>query len=70
MFGGKEKKKERFVYTMMEGSSLDETGKRMILVDRVTGVNYLMILGGAGEAAGLTVMVDENGKPLITPVED
>lgn len=37
-----------------------------IWVDRETGVNYLF--HGSGNAGGLTVLLDENGKPVITPV--
>ena len=37
-----------------------------IWVDRETGVNYLFM--GAGNAGGLTVLLDAEGKPVITPV--
>ncbi|MBE6652036.1 MAG: xylan 1,4-beta-xylosidase [Ruminococcaceae bacterium] len=37
-----------------------------ILVDRETGVNYLWT--AAGYAGGLTVLVDAEGKPIVTPV--
>lgn len=36
-----------------------------IIVDRFTGVNYLFQTSW-NHAGGLTVLVDENGKPLIT----
>lgn len=36
----------------------------MILVDRITGVNYLCAMHIRG--VGLTVLVDENGKPIVT----
>jgi len=35
-----------------------------ILVDKETGVNYLFAFDGY--AGGLTVLVDEEGKPIIT----
>lgn len=35
-----------------------------VLVDRFTGVNYLFVY--KGDCGGLTVLVDENGKPLVT----
>ena len=35
-----------------------------VIVDRLTGVNYLLV--GGRERSGLTVLVDENGKPLVT----
>ena len=36
-----------------------------IWVDRQTGVNYLFHF--EGNAAGLTVLLDESGKPVISP---
>jgi len=38
-----------------------------IWVDRQTGVNYLY--HSEGYSGGLTVMLDQDGKPLITPHE-
>ena len=37
-----------------------------VIVDRETGVNYLFV--GEGYAGGLTVLLDKDGKPVITPV--
>lgn len=37
-----------------------------IWVDRETGVNYLF--HGSGNAGGLTVLLNADGKPVITPV--
>ena len=37
-----------------------------IWIDRETGVNYLF--KGAGNAGVLTVLLDAEGKPVITPV--
>ena len=37
-----------------------------IWVDRETGVNYLFRRDGYG--GGLTVLLDENGKPVITKI--
>lgn len=39
-----------------------------ILVDRETGVNYLF--HSAGYSGGLTALLDKDGKPIVTPVED
>ncbi|HCW73108.1 MAG TPA: xylan 1,4-beta-xylosidase [Clostridiaceae bacterium] len=39
-----------------------------IWVDRETGVNYLYHM--SGYSGGLTVMVDQNGKPIVTPVSN
>lgn len=36
-----------------------------IWVDRETGVNYLLIKTGYG--AGVTPLLDANGKPIVTP---
>ena len=38
----------------------------MVIVDTVTGVNYLFVTRGNG--AGLTPLIDENGKPIVTRV--
>ena len=60
MFGEKKKKEEpRFVETMVpnEGGCF-----KRILVDTENGVQYLFAYL---ESGGLTVMVDEDGKPLI-----
>jgi hypothetical protein len=35
-----------------------------VIVDRETGVNYLFV--GEGYAGGLTVLLDKDGKPVIT----
>ena len=37
-----------------------------IWVDKETGVNY--IFHASGSAGGLTVLVDKDGKPVVTPV--
>lgn len=37
-----------------------------IWVDRNTGVNY--VFHAAGNAGGMTVLLDRDGKPVITPV--
>ena len=57
------KKDERFL------SILDESGfvtANELWVDRQTGVTYLFHYNG--NAAGLTVLVDANGKPVISPI--
>lgn len=36
----------------------------LIIVDKKTGVNYLMVRSGYG--AGLTPLIDEQGKPVVT----
>lgn len=39
-----------------------------IWVDKETGVNYLY--HSAGYSGGLTVLLDKDGKPVITPMSD
>lgn len=61
MFGEKKKKEEpRFVETIVpyKGGCLTR-----ILVDTENGIQYLF--AESTEGGGLTVMVDEDGKPLI-----
>ena len=55
------KKEERFVKIHSEAM-----GGRMILVDKVTGVNYLFV--SSGYAGGLTPLLDREGKPIITSI--
>lgn len=63
-----EKKKERFISKLLEGSSLSDKGQRVVLVDRETGVNYLFV--HSGYAGGMTVLLDADGKPVVTPVKE
>ncbi len=58
-------KSDRFICTEVSGGAFD-THICRVLVDRKTGVNYLWTTGGY--AGGLTVLVDAEGKPIITPV--
>ena len=39
-----------------------------ILVDKETGVNYLF--RSSGYSGGLTVLLDKDGKPVITPIKN
>ena len=59
------KKDERFIQVHSEN-----LGSQMILVDKVTGVNYLFVQ--SGYAGGLTPLLDRDGKPIVSPlpVED
>ena len=43
-------------------------GEIEIWVDRETGVNYLY--RQSGYSGGLTVLLDKDGKPVITPIEE
>lgn len=60
------KNEKRFTITEKEGNGI--TGSVQIIVDNKTGVNYLWIT--QGNAGGLTVLVDREGKPVITAVTD
>ena len=60
-----EKKQKRFIKTHVEGGGFAAPAT-YILVDSQTGVNYLYAASGYG--GGLTVLVDRDGKPVITPV--
>jgi hypothetical protein len=53
------KKEERFVRIHSENM-----GGEQIIVDKVTGVNYLLVT--SGYAGGLTVLLDRDGKPVIS----
>ena len=61
-------KDNRFVIVLKEGNSLKDEGLRKILVDKETGVNYLALKSGYG--LGITPMLDKDGKPIVTEIED
>ena len=42
-------------------------GSMEIWIDKETGVNYLY--RQSGYAGGMTVLLDKDGKPIITPLE-
>ncbi len=62
------KKYERFIVKEVYGSVLKDSGMQMILVDRETGVNYLMAKSGYG--MGLTPLLGADGKVVVTPVDN
>ncbi len=57
------KKDTRFEVVLTEGTGLNAAGVRQILVDKETGVNYLLWRSGYG--AGITPLLDSEGKPVI-----
>ena len=59
---GKEMK--RFVWRDREMKGICREAD--VIVDTQTGVNYLLVAYGNG--AGLTPLIDENGKPIVTRV--
>ena len=58
------KQEERFVRIYSQGK-IDYVE---ILVDKETGVNYLY--RQSGYSGGLTPLLDKDGKPVITPVDN
>ena len=58
-------KEDRFIKTIVDGGGFSDN-YMAIYVDKKTGVNYLFTQNGY--AGGLTVLVDANGKPIVTPV--
>ena len=57
------KKEERFEAVFTDGSSLTDSGLLQIIVDRETGVNYL--IWKSGYAGGITPLLDSEGKVVI-----
>ena len=55
-------KEKRFEKIYSQGAVAVE-----IWVDKETGVNYLY--HSSGYAGGLTVLLDKEGKPIVTPIE-
>lgn len=58
------KKQERFIKVYTQG----RLGGFEIWVDRETGVNYLWRENGY--SGGLTVLLDAQGKPIVTPLHE
>lgn len=61
----------RFVQAYMQRDGL--ANRTYVLVDRQTGVNYLLsgFLASSGvSCTGMTVLVDSSGRPIVTPVEE
>ena len=55
------KKEERFIRVYSEN-----LGCEQILVDRLTGVNYLFVQ--SGYAGGLTPLLKADGTPVVSPI--
>ena len=60
-------KEDHFIKTVVDGGGMSEN-YMAIYVDRKTGVNYLFT--ASGYAGGLCVLVDREGKPIVTPVNN
>ena len=59
------KNEPRFIELETESSLLSS---KKVIVDRLTGVNYLFIQEGS--AGGLTVLLDEDGDPIVSDPEE
>lgn len=57
-------KSEGFEVVFKDGSQIKDEGVRQILVDKETGVNYLV--WKSGYAGGITPLLDSEGKVVIT----
>lgn len=56
--------KDRFVEVYSQGIA----NVVKVIVDTETGVNYLLGSHSMHAGTGMTILVDQNGKPVITPV--
>ena len=56
-------KEKRFIKTYSQGG-----GSIEVWVYKETGINFLF--HSSGYAGGMTVLLDKDGKPVVTPVED
>jgi len=61
------KKDARFIEVLTEGNGITES-RKTVVVDKRTGVNYLWYHDGY--AGGLTVLLDSDGKPVVTKNND
>ena len=59
------KKEDRFEVTARDPGGFSGPEVRVI-VDKKTGVNYLF--ASSGYAGGLTVLLNRDGSPVVTPV--
>jgi hypothetical protein len=59
------KKEDRFDVTVRDPNGFSGPETR-IIVDKKTGVNYLF--AAYGNAGGLTVLLNRDGTPVVTPV--
>ncbi len=57
--------KDRFIESYSQGA----TNVRKIIVDTETGINYLLASSSLTSGCGLTVLMDKDGKPIITPIK-
>ena len=56
--------KDRFVEVYSQGVSNVEK----IIVDTETGVNYVLASSSLTAGCGMSVLLDADGKPVVTPI--
>ena len=56
------KKNPRFIETY-------DIGNYRVFVDKETGVNYLVFWSFGGDHRAMSVLLDKDGKPIVTPIE-
>ncbi|EOS39505.1 xylan 1,4-beta-xylosidase [Lachnospiraceae bacterium] len=59
------KKRDRFVEVYSQGL----TNVEKIIVDTQTGVNYLLAASTLTTGCGMSILVDADGKPIVTPID-
>ncbi len=57
--------RDRFVEVYSQGL----TNVEKIIVDTETGVNYVLASSAMTVGCGMSVLVDAEGKPIVTPME-
>lgn len=60
---------KRFIQTHAQQDGL--ANRTYVLVDRETGVNYLLagfLASSGANCTGMTILVDSCGNPIVTPV--
>lgn len=63
----KAKDSDRFIRIQKQGGGFSPCFE--VWVDRITGVNYA-VYGSGSYSGGMTVMVDSDGKPIITELDE
>lgn len=62
--GGEHMAKERFVEVYSQGF----VNVAKVIVDTETGVNYLLASSTLTAGCGMSILVNQNGKPIVTPI--
>ena len=57
---------DRFVEVYSQGA----TNVRKVIVDTQTGVNYLLMSSSMTGGCGVSVMLNADGKPLVTQLDE